>query len=170
MLVYVPPSGSLTAGELSLAAMADFLAENLLRGEGSYRQFWRRRALGEGSYRRFFWQRICRACRLRGQASKGEEGIGKCRKSFQKGAKKGSKWYPGGIWEPPGKDFEKRPIPSTITYTLLGPWSGHWRHDFFHVFRVPSRNDLWAILEPKRPPKGRPLGVNLGTFSKTRKV
>ena len=126
MLVCVPPSGSLTAGELSLAAMADFLAEKLLRGEGSYRQFWEKRALGEGSYRRFFgrefaegggqlspilgeacpggrqllspifWQRICRACRLRGQASKGKQGIEKCRKSFKKGAKNDQKWYPGG--------------------------------------------------------------------------
>ena len=104
MLVCVPPSGSLTAGELSLAAMADFLAENLPRGEGSYREFLEMLALGEGSYRRFFgrefaegggqlspilgetcpggrqlspifWQRICRACRLRGQARKGKQNM-----------------------------------------------------------------------------------------------
>ena len=73
MLVCVPPSGSLTAGELSLAAMADFLADNLLRGEGSYRQFWEKRALGEGSYRRFFGREFAEPAACEGRLAKGNK-------------------------------------------------------------------------------------------------
>ena len=73
MVGSVPPSGSFTAGELSLAAMADFLAENLLRGEGSYRQFWEKRALGEGSYRRFFGREFAEPAACEDRLAKGNK-------------------------------------------------------------------------------------------------
>ena len=108
---------------------------------------------------------------MRGQASKGQQGRDKYRKSFKKGTKKGPKWYPGGTWEPPRSDLEisthsqyEKYEKVTLFGVLFGAWSDHWRHQFFDVFRVPSRNDFWAIWEPKRPPKGRPLELHLVTF------
>ena len=71
-----------------------------------------------------FWQRIYRACRLRRQARKGEQGVEKYRESFKKGAKKGQKWYPGGTWEPTGSDLEKGiPLP-IIKPPFLGSFLG----------------------------------------------
>ena len=115
----------------------ELFGRGLAEGGGSYRQFWERRALREGSHRRFFgrefaegrgqlppifgeacpggrqlspifWRRICRACRLRRQARKGEQSMEDYRKTIQKGTKKGPKWYPGGTEEPPKSDLEKR--------------------------------------------------------------
>ena len=103
----------------------ELFGRGLAEGGGSYRQFWERRALREGSHRRFFgrefaegrgqlspifgeacpggrqlspifWRRICRACRLRRQARKGEQSMEDYRKTIQKGTKKDPKWYPGG--------------------------------------------------------------------------
>ena len=53
------------------AALADFLAENLPRGEGSYRQFWERRALGEGSYRRFVGGEFAEPAACEGRLARG---------------------------------------------------------------------------------------------------
>ena len=123
-----------------------------------------------------FWQRICRACRLRGQASKGKQGIEKCRKSFKKSTKNDQKWYPGDIWEQPGMISEGNPIFQRITqdfglpfWSLFGAWGRLFGYLFLNVFWVPSQNDFFAILEPKRPPKWRLLDVNLETFSENAK-
>ena len=90
------------------------------------------------------------------------------RKTIQKGTKKGPKWYPGGTLEPPGKHFEKSTHSqrenATRFWVLFGPWSDHLGHLFLRFFRAPSRKDFWAILEPKRPPKERPLEGRLGTL------
>ena len=132
-------------------AIAVFLAENLPRVGGSYRQFLERHVLGEGSHRRFFgrefaegrgqlppifgqacpggrqlspifWRRICRACRLRGRARKGEQSMEDYRKTIQKGTKKGPKWYPGGTEEPPKSDLEKSTHSAAKVSSFLGPF------------------------------------------------
>ena len=55
------------------AAIADFLAENLPRGEGSYRQFLGRRALEEGGYRRFFGREFEEPAACEGRLAKGSK-------------------------------------------------------------------------------------------------
>ena len=55
------------------AATPDFLAVNLPRGEGSYRQFWERRALREGSYRRFFGREFAEPAACEGRLAKGNK-------------------------------------------------------------------------------------------------
>ena len=75
------------------AAIADFLAENLLRGEGSYRQFWEKRALGEGSYRRFFGREFAEPAACEGRLAKGNKHK-KVQKIFQKKHQKRSKMLP----------------------------------------------------------------------------
>ena len=62
MLVCVPPSGSLTAGELSHQER-----------EGSYPEFLERRALGEGSYRRFFGREFAEPAACEGRLAKGNK-------------------------------------------------------------------------------------------------
>ena len=100
--------------------------------------------------------------------SQGGAEYGRLPKTIQKGTKKGPKWYPGGTLEPPGSRSERGTCFSEKVLSFLGTlfeaWSDHLGHLFLRFFRVPSRNDFWTILEPKRPPKGRPLEVHLGTF------
>ena len=52
--------------------------------------------------------------------------------------------------------------PSGYPFWIPGRLFGYL---FLKDFRVPSRNDCWTILDPKRPPKGRALEVHLGTIS-----
>ena len=124
-----------------------------------------------------FWRRICRACRLRGQASKGKQVIKKCRKSFKKGSKNDQKWYPGGIWEQTESISASNPTSPNFCqdfgipfWTLFGAWTRFFGYLFLNVFWVPSQNDFFTILEPKRPPKWRLLDVNLKTFSENAKT
>ena len=55
-------------------------------------------------------------------------------------------------------------------WSLFGIWCRLLGHLFFDVFWVPSQNDFFTILEPKRPPKWRLLEVNLETFSENVKT
>ena len=77
-------------------AIAVFLAENLPRVGGSYRQFSERRALGEGSSRRFFGGGFAEPAACEGGLAKGSKVWKSTEKTSKKVAKKGTKWYPGG--------------------------------------------------------------------------
>ena len=70
------------------AAIADFLAENLPNGEGSYRRLLKRRALGEGSYRRFFGREFTELAACEGWLAKWS----KVKKSTENPSKKVPKW------------------------------------------------------------------------------
>ena len=82
--------------------------------------------------------------------------------------------HPGETWKPPKSDIEKgthsRYEKLTHFESLFGAWGGLLGYLFLDVFRVPSRNHFWAILEPKTPPKWRLLEVNLETFSENAKT
>ena len=119
---------------------------------------------GERQLSPIFWQRICRACRLRGQASK-EETVTKI---FQKSYKKTAKMLKNGTLEvsrnPLGAVPKGNPICRNLSSTfglpfgtLLGAFLEPGEHilgtDFLMFFGYPSGTTFFSILEPKRPPK-----------------
>ena len=86
------------------AAIADFLAENLPRVGGSYRQFSERRALGEGSSRRFFGGGFAEPAACEGGLAKGS----KVWKTTEKPSKKVPKRVQNGTLEAPRSVPESR--------------------------------------------------------------
>ena len=139
-------------------AIAVFLADNLPRVGGSYRQFLERHVLGEGSHRRFFgrefaegrgqlppifgeacpkgrqlspifWQRIYRACRLRRQARKGEQSM----EDYRKPSKKVPKRVQNGTLEAPRSVPESR----SRKVSLLGGLRGK--------NQSPKQGPFWSL-------------------------
>ena len=134
------------------AAIADFLAENLPRGEGSYRQFLERRALGEGSYRRFFGREFAEPAACEGRLAKGskvwkttESSLEKDPKSFKNATLEAPGSSPGSSSE---KDTHcpQQTHPCWNVFLSLGVTFGV---PMFCCFLEAPPEWLFMILEPK---------------------